>query len=116
MLQWISEGEALPRIGQSVLLATPRQTGEFWDLRVARLLVRHEGVFPVPVVAGGDWPTDYYWDRSTSGARDTSLVTGNGWWASLKNIPLPPGAAHSGDERGYNYVRQVGEVFVPKRK
>lgn len=115
ILKWIGECEALPKIGQSILLATPRQRGEFWDLWVARLLARHEDVFPMPVVAGGDWPTDYYWERN-GGTRDTCLVTGNGWWASLTDIPLPPGATHSGDERGYHYIRQIGDVFVPKAR
>ncbi|HEY1394750.1 hypothetical protein [Roseateles sp.] len=112
MLDWKSEGEMLPQIAQCVLLATPRQFDGFWDICVAQLLVRHEDVSPAPVRAGDPWPTDFYWCRSISG-RDTMIVTANGWWTSLANIPLPPGAAHA-SERGFDYVRQLGGAFVPQ--
>jgi len=114
LLTWVSEATALPRVGQAVLLATPRQSGEFWDVSAARLLAAYEGVVPRPVAAGSRWPTDYYWGRSNIG-RDTCLITGNGWWASMTALPLPPGAAH-GSECGYDYIRQVGECFLPIRK
>jgi hypothetical protein len=112
MISWISESEDLPAIGQRVLLATPRQSGEFWDIETAQLLARHEDVRPVPIRPGDRWPTDYYWGRH---GRDTSLITGNGWWARLDKIPLPPGAAHQ-IIRGYHCVVQLGEIFVPQRR
>jgi len=115
MLEWISEGEALPIVGQTVLLASPRQFDKFWDIRSAMILVRHEAVVPRPIVAGDDWPTDYYWALE-KGNRDTRLVTGNNWWASLAEIPLPPGARHTSDRLGYNYIEQIGSVFIPKRR
>lgn len=114
ILTWISESIALPRIAQDVFLATPRQNGEFWDISIARLLARHEGVHPVPVAAGAEWPTDYYWNRSNNG-RDVCLVTGNGWWASMTDIPLPPKAVHKAT-MGFDFIHQVGDVFVPQRR
>jgi hypothetical protein len=112
-LLWVSESKDLPRIGQTVLLATPRQDGEFWDIATATLLARHENVIPLPVQPGqGFWPTDYYWSRGSHN-RDTCLVTGNGWWASLANIALPPMAEH-GSHNGYDFVRQVGRAFISK--
>jgi len=113
-IEWISEGTKLPRIGQTVLLLTPRQAGEFWDLHIACLLARHEGVTPRPVSAGGPWPTDYYWGNPKV-AQDTRLITGNGWWASVAGIPLPPQALHA-HEAGFDFIRQVGIAFVPKKK
>ena len=110
-LTWISEATALPKIGQVVFLATPRQSGEFWDISAARLSSAHEDVSPRPVSAGERWPTDFFWSRSHIGG-DTSLVTGNGWWASMVSIPLPPGAVHCA-EGGYDLVRQAGECFKP---
>lgn len=112
MIAWISEREALPPVAQQVLLATPRQTSEFWDLAVARLLVRHEGVVPLPVEPGARWPTDYYWQRGQFG-RDHSLVTGNGWWALLDQIPLPPGAAHR-NINGFHCLIQTAACFIPQ--
>jgi len=110
VIKWISESNRLPLVGQNVLLATPRQAGKFWDIQTAVLLARHEDVNPRPVQSGGKWPVDYYWGRSV---HDTCLVTGNGWWALLDRIPLPPKAAHD-FSNGYHSVRQVGDVFVPR--
>lgn len=110
MLKWISEEQALPRIGQTVLLVTPRQRGEFWDIETVTLLARHEDVVARPVKRGSRWATDYYWSRGQS-VHDHRLVTGNGWWAYLTTIPLPPGAVHASGN-GYDFVRQVGDVFI----
>lgn len=112
-MKWISEADQLPPIAQPVLLAHPRQTGEFWDLRVAQLLVHHEGVVPRPIKKGERWATDYFWDASRDG-RYTTLVTGNSWWALLDDIPLPPGAEHR-TERGYHYIAQPTPVFVGQK-
>lgn len=109
-MKWISEAEKLPPIAQKVLLAVPRQFGEFWDLKVAQLLVRHEDVSPRPVAKGSRWPTEWYWDSSQCG-RDTTLVTGNSWWALMDDIPLPPGAEHAA-ARGFHYIIQPMPVFV----
>lgn len=113
-LVWISEAERLPRIGQHVLVAIPRQMGDFWDLSVRCILARHEDVIPRPVCAGDEWPVDYYWGLPTARG-ENCLVTGNGYWASLESIPLPLGAAHDA-ERGFTFVRQIGDVFVPMRR
>jgi hypothetical protein len=113
-VKWISEAERLPPIAQPVLLAVPRQTGEFWDLTVAKLLVQYEGVVPRPVPRGSEWPTRYFWDSSRDG-RATTLVTGNSWWAMLDDIPLPPGAVHR-IERGEHCIAQPELVFVPQSR
>ncbi|MFT5949661.1 MAG: hypothetical protein ACI807_003947 [Paracoccaceae bacterium] len=111
--EWVSENEDLPAVGQVVFLASPDQFAEFWRFDVAQLLVRHEGVYPTPVQAGcGTWPVDYYWCVRGQ-ARATSLVTGNGWWAPMDRMSLPPRAEHK-KERGYSFVEQVGPVFIPK--
>jgi hypothetical protein len=112
MIKWTSEADELPKVAQKVLLATPRQDGEFWDLQVAQILIRHEGVVPQPVTKGGRWATDYYWGYDKDGMK---LVTGNAWWAPLDTIPLPPGAEHK-FERGYHYVSQPAPIFVAQRK
>lgn len=109
-MKWISEAEQLPEIAQKVLLAHPRQTGEFWDLHVAQLLVRHEGVVPRPIAKGDRWATEYFWDWSNDG-RGTVLVTGNSWWARMDEIPLPPGAEHQ-TIRGFHCIVQPTPVFV----
>lgn len=111
---WISESDRLPEIAQQVLLITPRQAGEFWNVSVACLLVRHEGVSPRPVAAGSSWPTDYWWS-SARDRRDTQLITGNGWWSSLASIPLPDGAVHQ-HIRGYDVIAQIGEQFVSQAR
>lgn len=113
MIKWISEETALPRVAQHVLLATPRQMGEFWDLAVAKLLIQHEDVQPVPVRVGERWPTTFYWSRSQL-VRDTCLITGNGWWAAMNGIPLPPGAVHH-NSQGYDLIQQIGDVFISQR-
>jgi hypothetical protein len=113
-MKWISEEVGLPPIGQTILLAHPRQTGEFWDLTTAMLLVKYEGVHPVPVLRGGRWPTTYYWETSRGRASHPFLVTGNNWWALLDDIPLPPGAEHKRD-REYHYISQPELLFVGQR-
>lgn len=110
MLKWISEAEALPPIGQPVLFIDPRQAGEHWDANVACILVDHEAVFPRPVKPGDQWPTQYRWAR-TYGGDLISLVTGNGWWAWMDEIPLPPGAEHR-KERGQHWIAQPTSVFI----
>jgi len=102
MFEWISEGKALPPIAQKVFLAVPRQHDKFWDIYVAQLLVRYEGVSPKPIVAGERWPTEYWWS-TTRDSQGTVLLTGNSWWASFRDIPLPPGAQHATD-REFNYI------------
>lgn len=116
MLTWISESERLPGIAQRVLLATPRQHEEFWDIRTAQILVQHEGVFPRSVPAGSEWPTDYWWAPSYGRSMLDApvLVTGNNWWAAMDSIPLPPGAEHK-TIRGYHCVIQPTPVWVGKR-
>src|SRR5262245_54211539 len=94
MIRWISEGQRLPPIGLSVFVAHPRQSGEFWDIKVQCLLCRHEDVIPKPIKAGSRWPTDYYWRGIRAGRDDVHLVTGNSYWALMNEIPLPPGAMH----------------------
>lgn len=110
-LTWVSESAALPLVAQSVLLMTPRRAGEFWNINIACILIRYEGVLPRPVEAGAAWPVDYWW--GTGPAREIVMVTGNGWWAPLSSLPLPPGAEHR-SERGYDYIAQIGEVFVQR--
>lgn len=118
MIEWIRESESLPPIAERVLLAHPRQSGEVWDVETVRLLIRHEDVQPRPIEAGKSWPTDYYWARGDR--QDGSvLITGNGWWARLDHIPLPPGAEHAYGPAalgGGHYVRQLGDVFIPQQK
>ena len=114
-LTWISEAVAMPKIGQNVLLATPRQRGEFWDIRTAYLSAQHEGVIALPVSPGSRWPVDYSWRFHGSANDGIVMVTGNGWWALLDRIPLPPGAEH-GSHNGFSFVRQVGDVFVKRVK
>jgi len=111
-LHWISEGDALPKIGQSVLLCSPRQHAEFWDMRVCCILVRHEGVAPRPVPAGSDWPTDYYWgDRYYPNQH--KLITGNSWWAAFDSINLPPRALHRFmGPRHDHVILQDGDVWI----
>lgn len=112
-LEWISEGDNLPIIGNDVLVALPRPLGEFWDVRVGMLLARHEDVVPRPVRPGSQWSVDFYWDFGRAGRDIISLVTGNGWWASLAGLSLPPNARHE-NIRGYDCIVQVGDVFVPQ--
>lgn len=112
MLKWISEADELPPIAQRVLLMHPRQSGEFWDLCAAQLLAQYEGVVPRPVPKGSPWPSTYYWATGRGSHDSTSyLVTGNSWWASFKDLPLPPGAEHMTD-REFNYIAQPVPVWV----
>lgn len=113
-LVWISESDHLPRVGQMVLFMHPRQAGEFWDIEVKCLLARHEDVMTRAVAAGGQWPTDFHWGNPRS-REGTVLVTGNGWWAYMDAIPLPPGAEHRAD-RGWKNVYQTGDVFIPQSR
>lgn len=109
-MKWISEAEKLPPIAQLVLLAVPRQGGDFWDLKTSRLLVRHEDVHPRPVPRGSKWPVEYWWSGAKDGRSET-LVTGNAWWTLLNTIPLPPGAEHR-SERGQHWVSQPRPVWI----
>jgi hypothetical protein len=113
MINWISEESALPHVGEVVLRCHPRQFEEFWNMDVAQLLIRHEGVIPIPVPRGSKWPIDYYWCRRGE-TRSTSLVTGNGWWARFEGLPLPPMAEHRRGRRGEHYIAQTGEAFIPR--
>jgi hypothetical protein len=116
-MKWISEAEKLPPIAQKVLLAHPRQSGEFWDLRTAQILVQYEGVAPVPVKRGDRWPTTYWWGAEDSG-RNMFLVTGNSWWALLDDIPLPPGAVHAVQTgpAPYHFIAQPELVWIGQRE
>lgn len=109
-LEWISEEDRLPIIAQRVLLLTPRQGGGWWDPRIMMILVRHEGVIPSPVRKGSRWPVEYFWSdgRTTS----TVLVTGNGYWASLESINLPPGAEHYTDKHSRAIKQADGLVYA----
>lgn len=104
MLDWVSEEDRLPPIAQTVLVALPRRSDPLWDIRVGYVFVRHEGVAPHPVKRGDRWPVDFFWGFAP-GHRDTSLITGNGFWSSLSSINLPPGAAHS-FARGQHWIAQ----------
>ncbi len=112
-MKWISESEALPEIAQVVLLLHPRQSGEFWNLTTAMLLVQYDGVVPVPVAKGARWPTTYFWETNHGGSVKSHpyLVSGNSWWSILDDIPLPTGAEHKND-RGFHYIAQPVPVFV----
>jgi hypothetical protein len=112
-VKWISESEALPPIAQTVLLAHPRQSGEFWDITTAKLLVDYDGVVPLPIAKGSRWPTAYHWETNHGGSVKSHpyLVTGNSWWTLLDDIPLPPGAEHKID-RSYHYIAQPKPVWV----
>lgn len=112
VLDWISEGEALPIIGQTVIVAHPRQVGEFWDVKIQCILARHEGVLVRPVKAGERWPTDYYWGdiRNQAG---TNIITGNSWWAYLDGINLPLGAEHQ-IIRDYRCIVQPEPIWIPQ--
>jgi hypothetical protein len=117
-VKWIREDQALPRIAQPILLAHPRQSGDFWDILTAKLLVRHEDVCPIPKPQG-DWPTEWWWETNRGGSAQSSpiLVTGNSWWTHLDDIPpnLPPGAQHVHDAHGYRYVIQTEAFWVQKK-
>lgn len=113
-LKWISEEEGLPPVAQRVLLLSPRQMGEWWDPRIAMILVRYEEVVPHPVRKGDLWPTNFYWNYG--GQQQTCLVTGNAYWASLEHINLPPGAEHYSDKRSRAIKQVAGLTYaVPNR-
>lgn len=104
MLKWISESDALPEIAQQVFLASVDIYGEYWKIQVASILVRHEGVTPHPVKEGDKWPHDFYWSTSRE-QQGNVLINGRKWWASMSDIPLPPGAKHETCPiAGYDYV------------
>lgn len=90
-IDWKSESECLPRAGQSVLVLAPRLDGEWWDLGVARLAVRDDGVELRPVPEGGKRPTAFWWDGGRGNVR---LVTGEAFWACTSGLNLPAGAEH----------------------
>ena len=110
---WQSEEDALPNIAQPVFLAYPRQMGEFWDIYVARILTRCEGVSPVPVKRGTDWPTNYWWSIGR-GDDNHLLVTGNSWWAPMTGIALPPHAEHL-NIRGDDCIVQISNAWVGQK-
>jgi hypothetical protein len=110
---WQSEENSLPNIAQPVFLAYPRKMGEFWDVYVARILVRYEGVCPIPVKRGTPWPTDYWWGAENS-YNHHILVTGNSWWAPMNNIALPPHAEHR-VIRGDNCIVQTSPIWVGQK-
>lgn len=112
-MKWISEVEALPPAGQPVFYMAPRQADTFWDVKVARLHIRYDGARIRPVKPGDEWPTDFWWSMDHFNS-ETGLVTGNGWWAWMDDIPLPPGAEHR-RERDQHYIAQIGNVFVSQR-
>lgn len=92
-MEWIRESDALPLIAQDVLLAQPAGYDKFWKIHVARILVRHEGVCPMPVNIGDDMPSEFWWARG-EGRESSLLLSGKNWWASLTGLKLPPGAIH----------------------
>jgi len=114
MIEWRSEEDALPKIGQSVLLASLRQLGEYWDLSSSMILVKHEGVVPRPIRKGSAWPTDFWWGDGRD-PKNIRLITGNAWWASWTDISLPPGAVHK-SIRGYDVIEQIGTIFIPQNR
>lgn len=105
-MDWFSEAEKLPEIAETVMLASPRSSGDFWDLRLAMILVRHEGVVPMPVPNESKTPVDFYW-APDGDIRKSRLVTGRQWWARLDTINLPPGAEHARGRRGEHFIRQT---------
>lgn len=107
MLKWISEAEELPPIAQPVFLMHPRQFDNLWDICVAMILVQYDGVHPRPVPKGSRWPSTYYWGSGRGNNSLTYLVTGNSWWASCRDINLPPGAEHDKD-------REFDLIFQPE--
>lgn len=113
-IKWISESEALPRVAQPVFFMAPKQADNHWTISVACILIRYEEVHPHPVKPGSRWPIEFWWGRPR-GSDLVSLVTGNGWWAAMDDIPLPPGAEHR-TERGYHFIAQPEDVFVGQGK
>lgn len=112
MLKWVSEEDRLPKIGQKVLLLSPRQGGGWWDPSIAMILVRYEGVVPLPINKGAKWPVNYYWSDGRTNSH--TLITGNAYWAALDEINLPPGAEHYSDVYGHEF-QQVGFEWVGPR-
>lgn len=110
-MHWQSERDALPRIGERVLLLVPRQGGEWWDMSVAWLAVDYDGVVPHPVAPGSRWPRDFWW-HATPDHRHPVLVTGNAYWCSLGELPLPPGATHVWGPRGEHAIAQPTLIWV----
>lgn len=106
MNEWYSEQTKLPRIGERVFICRPREDVDLWDIHVGFLAADHEGVVARPVPTGTKWPTQYYWvfGPVRMGTNYTCLITGNGWWAPLSAISLPPGARHQ-IEHGYSVIR-----------
>ena len=116
MINWISEENSLPMSGQTIIHASPRMRDEFWNIRIRTLLIRFEGVIPLPVPKGSkNWPTEYYWGDPYNG-KNTSLITGNGYWANLTDLTLPPNTEIFNGSCGDKYI--VGKnrecLFVPQ--
>jgi hypothetical protein len=74
------------------------------------VLVRYEGVVPLPVRKGTRWPVDYFW--SDGRTNSNVLITGNAYWASLDGINLPPGAEHFNDARSHAIKQVDGLVYA----
>lgn len=116
-MRWISEGEDLPKIGQRILLCSPRQHAEFWDMSVMCLMVDYDGVVPLPVKAGGEWPTRYFWGDPYYGRQHCKLITGNAWWSTFEGIELPPRALHRYmGPRNDHVIVQDGDVWVGRNE
>ena len=113
-IEWISETTELPKVAHSVLLATPRQFDEFWDIRHAQLLIGHEGVVPGPIPAGSRWRSDQYWQVGRRQG-EIVLITGNSWWSHINQIPLPPGAEHRTRNGQHLIVKADGYKWIPGR-
>lgn len=82
---WHKVEQRLPPVGRPVLVASLRDDG--WCVRSACLLVRHEGVSPMPERVA-ERPTDFWFD-APRGQNDTRLVRPGMMWAET---PSPDAA------------------------
>jgi hypothetical protein len=83
-LVWHRVEDKLPEVAQVVLVASPRK--DHWQVRSARLYIRHEGVRPTPEQIA-DRPTDFWFDSAYPGTGDMRLVRPGVMWAEM---PAPP--------------------------
>ena len=105
-INWISEEIELPPVGLPVLHCSPRQRDEYWKTSVRCILIDFEGVIPRPVPKGSEcWPTAYFWGDPYYGRKQSSLVTGNGYWAHLSELSPPPSAEIYTNNAGEGYLR-----------
>ncbi|MEM7741175.1 MAG: hypothetical protein AAF225_10285 [Pseudomonadota bacterium] len=104
-MQWISEAEQLPEVGQEVLLLVPRPNEKYADVRVMRILVSHQAVFPMPVQPGSKPPADFHWRGAGTGNDSLIRVTGYNFWASLTSMRLPDGFKHNSG-RGFDWIEK----------